>query len=194
MNKRDLLDWHLSGTTVTRPVQDPVAVLLLDNQLYIYNNEHIKYHLCNAYLVGSSKESPTTEADYSSIVSDILLVRLGNCCTGIAFCQVISVIGIIGKCFHYSFLPLNSTLCTQASRRWSYTLYRAFSFHCFVAKFSCDLWFKHWCTGPLIFVFHIHLNIVQAILILLERFKQAQAVMSVIKNQQNSFHKTLEDT
>ena len=33
MNKRDLLT--LVGPTVTRPVQDPLDVLLLDNQLYM---------------------------------------------------------------------------------------------------------------------------------------------------------------
>ena len=32
VNKSDLLALYLSGTTVTRPVQDPLAVLLLDNQ------------------------------------------------------------------------------------------------------------------------------------------------------------------
>ena len=34
VNKRDLLALYLSGT-VTRPVQEPLAVLLLDNRLYI---------------------------------------------------------------------------------------------------------------------------------------------------------------
>ena len=40
-NKRDLLALYLVtvGPTITRPVQDPLVVLLLDNRLYIYCSE-----------------------------------------------------------------------------------------------------------------------------------------------------------
>ena len=46
VNKKDLLALYLSGPTVIRPVQDPLAVLLLDNQLYIVekdNNVMVKF-------------------------------------------------------------------------------------------------------------------------------------------------------
>ena len=35
VNKRDLLALYLVGPTVTRPVQDPLAVWLLNNRLYV---------------------------------------------------------------------------------------------------------------------------------------------------------------
>ena len=39
------------GPTVTRPVQDPLAVLLLDNQLYIPYDKNLETHL-RSHLMG----------------------------------------------------------------------------------------------------------------------------------------------